>query len=104
MTNPVQNHTRVEPPTASENDIEALLGARHWNPFSILGPHPIESGGETLLSIRVVLPGASKVWVLPRGGSEAVPAVKLHPGGFFEAIVGPVALPHQLKRASSEPV
>ena len=92
MTNPVQNRPRVEAPTASESDIEALLGARHWNPFSVLGPHPIVSNGETLLSVRVVLPGASKVWVLPRGSSDAIPAVKVHPGGFFEAILGPVGL------------
>jgi len=70
-------------------EIEALLEARHSNPFSVLGPHPIEVEGKTLLSIRVLMPAVAEVWVLPRGG-QPLQTSRTHVGGVFEAVLGPV--------------
>ena len=74
--------------TVPLKEIEALLEGRHWDPFSILGPHWTEAQG---LSVRVLLPGGADVWILPKPGhGEAVRAVETHPGGLFEASLGHV--------------
>ena len=72
-----------------QHDLQATVEARHWDPFRILGPHPVDVDGQTYLSIRAYVPGARSIAVLPKGG-EPVPAREIHPDGFFEAIVGPV--------------
>ena len=43
-------------------DIAALLGARHGDPFAVLGPHQL--GNHTLL--RALLPGAEQADLLVR--------------------------------------
>jgi 1,4-alpha-glucan branching enzyme len=65
---------------ASEADISALAGARHADPFAILGPHGV-AGGTVL---RALAPGAEKVTALLAGGGE----VALSPRGrdFFEGM------------------
>ena len=73
----------------SEEDVQAIVEARHWDPFSVLGPHAVEVYGEQLLSVRVFVPGAAQVHVLPHRG-DPLPARKLHPQGFFERTLGPV--------------
>ncbi len=73
------------------HDIQAIVEARHWDPFRVLGPHAIEADGETYLSIRAFVPDARSIVVVPRAG-EPVEARRIHPAGFFEAIVGPVDL------------
>ncbi len=93
MSHPVNEATVHATASVSLPDIEALLGARHWDPFSVLGPHPVDRDGATLLAIRVLVPGASDVSILPRGSSAAeMRARQIHPGGFFEAVLGPVGL------------
>ena len=51
----------------ASNDIEALVRAEHPDPFSILGPHDDEQGGQF---IRAFLPEALSVQVLARDGGE----------------------------------
>ncbi len=74
----------------SEEDINAFVEARHPDPFGVLGPHAVLRNGKQLLSIRVFLPGAQKVWILTRPGGEELLANPLHPEGFFEKTLGPV--------------
>lgn len=86
--------SKTEPGSALTSSVppeewEALLEARHSNPFSVLGPHPIEVKGKTLLSIRVLMPTATEVWILPREG-QPLQASRTHAGGIFEAVLGPV--------------
>ena len=57
---------------------DALAGARHSNPFSVLGPHR-EPGG---LVIRAYQPSAEDVEVRHARG---VTAMERHPAGVFEA-------------------
>src|SRR6478735_4298899 len=69
------------PVTASGHAaFDALAGARHADPFGVLGPH-LE--GDTL-SIRTFQPGAEKVEVA-RSGLAATDMIRVHPSGVFEA-------------------
>src|SRR3989449_3146928 len=70
--------------------IDALLAARHSDPFALLGPHPIHGG----CAVRFFLPwaDATPISVTPPAveGTTLAPAkvtdaVKLRPEGFFEA-------------------
>ncbi|MBB4197338.1 1,4-alpha-glucan branching enzyme [Rhodoblastus sphagnicola] len=63
---------------ASDAEIAALAGARHADPFAILGPHATRGGA----ALRVLAPGAETVTALLEGGEKLV----LTPRGqdFFE--------------------
>ncbi len=70
--------------------IDALLAARHADPFSFLGPHPAEGNW----SVRFFLPWAADACIsltppAIEGGTlspaRVTDAVKLRPEGFFEA-------------------
>ncbi len=74
-----------------EDAIRALVEGRSHDPFGILGPHPVESDGETRLSIRVFVPSAKRVWIFPTSDPKGVEELKRrHDAGFFEATIGPV--------------
>ena len=65
-------------------DVEALLGARHGDPFGVLGPHDGPNGR----IVRVFLPNAHAVEVLRRGDHALVGRLeRVAPDGLFE---GPV--------------
>jgi 1,4-alpha-glucan branching enzyme len=66
---------------ASKAEIAAVVGARHGDPFAVLGPHATPAG----LVIRALVPGATSVSV--RGPDDVTPApmTRRHPDGFFEA-------------------
>ncbi len=66
---------------ASEEDIAALVGARHADPFSVLGPHA--EGAGTIL--RALAPGANKVTALIEGGESLSLAPREK--DFFEGFV-----------------
>lgn len=63
---PLQEKLSVMPKPA---DIEALVRAEHHDPFSILGPHDDEQGGQF---IRAFLPEALSVQVLARDSGEHI--------------------------------
>ncbi|MDQ0654553.1 1,4-alpha-glucan branching protein GlgB [Pseudomonas cedrina] len=56
----------------ASKDVEALVRAEHHDPFSILGPHDDEHGGQF---IRAFLPEALSVQVLARDGGEQIGAL-----------------------------
>ena len=64
---------------ATPADFDALSGARHPDPFSILGPH-VEAGA---VVIRAYHPSARRVEIVRDG--RAVETTR-HAGGIFEAI------------------
>ncbi len=64
--------------------IDALLQARHGDPFAVLGPHEGE--------VRAVLPGATAAEAVQ--GAKAVPLEQVHPDGFW---AGPVTGPYTLR-------
>jgi len=56
----------VEPWRASQAEVDALLGARHGDPFALLGPHAVPGGG---IVIRAFVPHAEAVQVLDSAGA-----------------------------------
>lgn len=75
----------------SLTEIRALLEARHEDPFSVLGAHPTQQGSETKLTIRVLIPDAEEVDILPSYAPDASVAMqRVHDSGVFECTVGPV--------------
>jgi 1,4-alpha-glucan branching enzyme len=74
--------------TISEDDIDLLVGARHWNPFEVLGPHPVDIDGTNAVAIRAVLPQAARAFVvsLEREQAQHTEMERVHPQGVFEAV------------------
>jgi 1,4-alpha-glucan branching enzyme len=68
---------------ATKADIAAIVGARHGDPFAVLGPHSVTAG----LVVRALVPGATSVFVEGPDGTAAIPMTCRHPDGFFEALI-----------------
>jgi len=68
---------------ASDDDVAAIVGARHPDPFGILGPH---AGPEGVV-VRAFVPGASALRIEDAGGGEIATLIQRHPDGFFEGLV-----------------
>ena len=66
----------------SDVDVEALLGARHPDPFAVLGMH---ADAEGLLWVRTLLPGATAVAVHDaKTGRRLAALAQRDPAGLFE--------------------
>jgi len=79
-------------PTTSNSDIDLIVQADHWDPFSVLGLHELRSGGGKLKTwvVRAFLPEASLAWMVDLVHGEpgdAISMEKIHPDGFFVAVV-----------------
>jgi 1,4-alpha-glucan branching enzyme len=71
-------------PTVEQGAIDAIVGACHGDPFSVLGMH---QAGEHLV-VRVFRPGARAVAIRdPRVPGAVYYALQLHSDGFFEAVI-----------------
>ena len=68
-------------PYSKKEEIQAVLEARHQNVFAFLGAHEAAEGRQV---VRIFQPYAASVSVLV--GKEAVPAERIHPDGYFEAV------------------
>jgi 1,4-alpha-glucan branching enzyme len=89
----VHNVKRATPAAAA---FDALAGARHPDPFSILGPH---LQNERVV-VRAILPGVESARVV-RGPADPVPMTKRHPAGIYEAeLPGVSAIPEYVLRVS----
>src|SRR5215471_8470156 len=64
----------------ASDTLDALAGARHSDPFAVLGPHV---DGETLV-IRTIQPSAARVDVV-RPGVGVTEMSRVHAAGVFEA-------------------
>src|SRR5579871_449873 len=63
-------------------EIEAIVGGYHGDPFRILGPHAVRKrGGQPRLEVRAFLPNAESASVVIGGNSQ--PMEKQHDAGFF---------------------
>ncbi len=88
-------------PITSPQDLDLIVRSSHWDPFSILGPHPVNVQGRPALVIRAFLTEARKAWVVDLSSGEPgvrVPMDRIHPDGLFEiALDGrPAAMPYRL--------
>src|SRR5690242_19442497 len=76
-------------PTVAQTDLDFLVHANHWDPFSVLGPHEVTIDGQRAWTIRAFMPEARQAWVvdLTRGEpGERVPMERVHADGFFERV------------------
>ena len=72
--------------TVALSSIAALVEGRHSNPFDILGPHEVESGGKTATAIRAYLPNVEQVWIVDPADETRRPMRRIHPAGLYEAV------------------
>ncbi|MGD9849917.1 MAG: 1,4-alpha-glucan branching protein GlgB [Nitrospirales bacterium] len=85
--------------------IQRLLDAQEWDPFSILGPHKEQKGGQSHIRVRAFLPDAAEV-VCVTGQDEQpiIPMEMAHPGGIYEAAFPEkiFVTPYQLRMTTHE--
>ena len=74
---------RVRDWRVSGADLQAILGARHGDPFSVLGPHQTDAG----LAIRAFVPNADELSVITPDGRALGTLTLKHPHGFFEGLM-----------------
>jgi 1,4-alpha-glucan branching enzyme len=76
---------------AAPDDIEAIVAARHADPFAVLGPHATDAG----LAVRAFVPDAAALWLLAEDGTSLARFARRHEAGYFEACLagrrGPLA-------------
>jgi len=65
------------------DQINAIVGGYHGDPFSVLGPHLTDSG----LCVRAFLPQAAAAIVIVRNNEKSFSMTRLHETGFFEAFI-----------------
>src|SRR5579884_4120612 len=63
------------------NEVEAIVGGYHGDPFRVLGPHRVKKGWV----VRAFLPQASDAWIVLNSG--VVPMEKTDAQGLFTAAV-----------------
>ncbi|MCA9975107.1 MAG: 1,4-alpha-glucan branching protein GlgB, partial [Anaerolineales bacterium] len=71
----------VQEPTISAEELAAIVGGYHGDPFGVLGPHAGDGG----LILRTLLPHADSVTILI--GDEQTAMSRVHEAGFFEAFL-----------------
>ena len=70
--------------TIDSGAVDAIVGARHGDPFAVLGMHQADEN----LVVRVFRSDARAVTVLDAGKpGPGYPALQVHPDGFFEAVI-----------------
>ncbi len=67
----------------TDQEIEAITGGYHGDPFSVLGPHASGTEAHAAWLIRTFQPHAKYVDVLT--GGKAIPMERVHPTGLFVA-------------------
>jgi 1,4-alpha-glucan branching enzyme len=77
-----------EPWRAPDGAVEALLAARHGDPFALLGPHAGAGG----VIVRAFVPHAEFLDVVPQRGTP-VALQRRHDAGFFEGFMPNASLP-----------
>ncbi len=80
----------------TEADIDAIVAARHPDPFAVLGPHETDAG----LVIRDFVPGADSLWLLDEAGARVASFTRRHDAaGFFETRLAdrPHRFPYRLR-------
>jgi 1,4-alpha-glucan branching enzyme len=81
-------------PAQTAEDLERVLRAEHWDPFQVLGPHPITLKGKPATLVRAFLPDVVEASLLPEGvGQTPMPMLRVHPDGLFEATVSGSSAP-----------
>jgi 1,4-alpha-glucan branching enzyme len=90
--------------TTSASDVDLIVHASHWNPFSVLGLHEIpgDRGALKARVLRAFLPEARSAWVVDLSHGEPgepVALERIHPDGFFVSVFDdrPETFPYRLR-------
>jgi 1,4-alpha-glucan branching enzyme len=67
--------------------LQRIVNAQEWDPFSVLGPHRESSGNTEYIRIRAFLPDAAEVACLPHRHTKPLPMTLVAADGVFEAVV-----------------
>ncbi len=91
-------------PTVNPADIDAIVGGYHGAPYNILGPHMVMQADQENLAIRAFRPLDEQVFVLNPQDGQRYPMERVHPTGFFEAILParPQPFPYRLVVADAQ--
>ena len=83
---------------ARQEDIDAILAARHADPFAVLGQHASPAG----VVIRAFVPGAESVAAIDSAGTP-IASLSARVDGFFEALIAARAAPlrYRLRAANA---
>ena len=99
----------AEVAAVSQAEIDLIVHANHWNPFSVLGLHELATGPGAKKSwvVRAFLPEAQSAWVVDlKGGEpgELVSMKRVHADGFFVAVFASrtQAFPYRIKVENHE--
>jgi 1,4-alpha-glucan branching enzyme len=88
------NHYLPDPST-----VEALVHARHGDPFAVLGPHPVADG----TVIRTFQPDARTVTAADRATGVALGDLeRIHPAGLFHGLLHTGGAPYVLRIDTGE--
>jgi 1,4-alpha-glucan branching enzyme len=71
-----------------ESDLSAIIGARHGDPFGVLGLHMTDAG----LAVRAFVPHAESLEVVSTEGELLGALTRKHSHGFFEGLVPGLSL------------
>ena len=74
---------------AKAEDVAAIVGASHSDPFAVLGPHLTAEG----LALRAFVPDAEHLTVLADDGRTVLELERSHRDGFFEGLLRGQAAP-----------
>lgn len=93
-------------PTASAEDMYRIMYTEHFDPYRVLGIHPLVFRGKGSVVVRAFLPHVEEAWVL-RGGEaeEQVFAMEqVHDDGFFECLFRNEtdSFPYRIRTRSSQ--
>jgi 1,4-alpha-glucan branching enzyme len=67
-----------------EGELDALVQGIHGNPFSVLGPHGLETPGQV---VRTLQPGAAAVTLVDAKGKVLSSMRRIHAEGVFSAVI-----------------
>jgi 1,4-alpha-glucan branching enzyme len=70
-------------------DVQQITRGEHGDPYRVLGMHRVSINGELRLVVRAFVPDAASAAVVEAEGGEVVEMERVHPDGFFEAVLPP---------------
>lgn len=93
--------------TAPVDEVYSVIFSDHHDPFTVLGPHIVQSENKPAIAIRAFLPGAQSAFVVAKGkrGARTEYAMeRVHEEGFFEVVIPDKSevFPYQLKKTTAD--
>jgi len=83
----------------TREEIDAVVGGYHGDPFRILGPHARKRRKTPCWEVRAFLPQAAEAEVVLDG--QAIPMERIHPAGLFFAKLDGELRPYRLRTKST---